>query len=134
MMADSAPCAATTLAWFFGDCGDPAITCPVSQIVTWIGSWETVEEGTKTRINSAWRKVAHTKLSKWTLAKGPITATLRTLLDIGWSPVNPNRWMSETASPSSEEPLSPTLTSWRKFRLMPPNCDGERPRTTTIME
>ena len=67
---------------------DPAVAIPVNQASDWIDIWDASDATTRDRIRRNRGKTL-TSIAKagrkhgWKHAKGPISATINTLLDIG---------------------------------------------------
>ena len=102
MAADScgkrnqAACVTTILHLFFGESGDPATWFPLDQLRTWL---ELRSEKMGHRLEKI--DVAHTwsaasnnvrKKSRWSMVRGPMTATMATLHDLSIIPASPWKW------------------------------------------
>ena len=93
-------CLTTTLAWTLGPKGDPALTIPVSQLSDWQDLWCQADPALQERIRLNWPKTLSKILkagkgNRWNMATGPMSGTINTLIDLGWSPVQPNNLMAE---------------------------------------
>ena len=78
---------------------DPAVTLYQQQLAEWIIFW--VENPRwRQRSVEAWRKVtdrlrALPPNKRWAQAKGALSATVIVLLDLGWDPQLPHRWVGD---------------------------------------
>ena len=86
-------CTTTILHFHFGKNGDLAIWLPLDQIRTWL-ELQTEEMGHRRRkigVARAWAAAAASmrKKSRWSMVKGPMTATMATLHDLSIIPSSP---------------------------------------------
>ncbi|CAK0897887.1 unnamed protein product, partial [Prorocentrum cordatum] len=90
-------CLTTSLAAAF-DRRDPAKALRREQVLAWLRLWREYPEY-HTRIARSWDSIrSRLRLAgsrRWRVSKGPIAATISTLLDIGWDPVSPMVWSSD---------------------------------------
>ena len=78
---------------------------PMGQVRSWMRLWKNAADDLRKDIKEVWkiglRKMAEEK-TRWMRVKGPLTATIATLMDAGWAPVLPHKWLtrdkSQTAS------------------------------------
>ena len=92
-------CLTTALALSGKPMADPGIRLREA-IVLWTKLARKLPEPKRASLSRAWGRAvaAFRKLdgkSLWKLVKGPMTATIATLLDIGWDPCNPTLWKDE---------------------------------------
>ncbi len=90
-----AGCTTTTIWWSFGAGADPAVRLPMEQIGEWIDIWMGSGPVLRRRIRNMWMKempplVKHEQ--RWSCARGPMRATICTLVDMGWKPASPDHW------------------------------------------
>ena len=95
-------CATTVIAWSFqkgcyaNKSADPRIALPLEQVKSWMEIWKRSSLRERRRIGNKWskllRKIAHAK-SRWQMVRSPASATIATLLDLGWKPIRPNQWL-----------------------------------------
>ena len=98
-------CATTAIKWSFvrgrfaNSSADPRVTMPYTQIKAWIGLWRRSCKSIRTILRKTWqklyRKLAKAK-SRWQMVRGPASATISTLLDLGWKPVHPDSWITDS--------------------------------------
>ena len=103
-------CATTVIQWAFrkgcyaNKSADPRVSLPLEQLKAWMGIWTRSNPAAKKRIAKSWsklhRRVALAK-SRWQMVRGPASATIAILLDLGWKPVRPNRWILPDGSQSA---------------------------------
>ena len=79
---------------------DPGVRLRAEAIVLWTKLARKFPEPKRASLNRAWGRAlaAFRKLdgkSPWKLVKGPMAATIATLLDIGRGPCNPTLWKDE---------------------------------------
>ena len=98
-------CTTTILRWAYRSgvhsksTADPRVTLPLEQVKAWIGIWNRAKCSDKTRIKKQWAK-QYAKLAKvrhdirWMMVRGPIGATITTLVELGWKPIHPYRWIT----------------------------------------
>ena len=91
-------CTTTAIAWIYGEYVDPYISIRVEQLATWIDLWVSYGSDVQSKLQNMWRKklsaIICNRKHMWSLAKGPMTATICTLLEIGWKPTSPSRWFT----------------------------------------
>ena len=97
-MGGTNSCITSTLAWFYGPRGDPAISLKLDQIAAWIDKWVSYDDRTKARTRNIWKRalprLGLNQESMWSHAKGPISGTICAVLEIGWKPLAPDRWLA----------------------------------------
>jgi len=96
-------CATSVIRWAFRkgrfatDSADPRVRIPTEQIKAWTGIWARATADTKMRIEKVWTET-HVKLKRakqrWQCVKGPIAASIATLIDAEWRPVKPTEWIT----------------------------------------
>ena len=107
-MAKSGGCATTIMAWAYKrqhhkHCrsADPRIVMPMGQVRTWMRLWKDSGDDLKKDIKEVWktalRKMADQN-TRWMRVRGPLAATIATLMDIGWTPALPNKWLTSDKS------------------------------------
>ncbi len=92
------PCLASLLAWRLDDDSDPAIREPLKQVQLWRRLWSTTPDADKADLRKAWRRALPKVLLKgvrWGSVSGPMQATIATVGQLGWAPVQPDRWLTE---------------------------------------
>ncbi len=91
-------CLSTTLAWIYGSSYDPEVSTRVEQVAYWIDVWKTFGENKKKRIRHMWirllPKLGLKQSRMWSHSKGPISATICSVLAAGWKPLSPTRWLT----------------------------------------
>merc|ERR1711879_456789 len=108
-------CTTTTLAYKIGSKYAPFVSRPFDQIRLWIWIWNRVRGDFKAIVEAkqSWRKAygdisapaatqvmdrvgfcrKHTNLKvSWSKAKGPLTASLATIIEIGYIPLSTTHW------------------------------------------
>ncbi len=94
--AGSHPCMATLLAWRIGYKNDPAVMEPLRQVQMWMRLWQSTPAEERATIRKAWRRALPKVLLKgvhWGRVSGLLQATIATLGQMGWAPVQPDRWL-----------------------------------------
>ena len=94
--AGTQPCTTTTLAWRLGNRRDPGVQVPLDQIKLWMRLWGRANTTQRRDIRIAWSRALPRILLNgihWERVSGPMQATIAVLSQIGWHPVQPNRWM-----------------------------------------
>ena len=94
-------CVTTAIALELGECNDPAITTRAIVIADFAWLWKRADGAMRARMRNIWNKALpklHTP-SRWKRAKGPLTALICTLIDIGFNPMSPDCW----TDPQGEE-------------------------------
>ena len=92
------PCAHTLVKLKLGT--QPAARMQQRVVQQWLQLWRSAEDSERADIEEAWR-LTHRKLDKAGPAGrssqlcGPLGAMVATLLDIGWVPFRPGRWITE---------------------------------------
>ncbi len=92
------PCLASLLAWRLDEDCDPAVREPLKQVQLWRRLWDTTPEAERSDLRKAWRRALPKVLLKgvhWGAVSGPMQATIATLGQVGWAPVQPDRWLTE---------------------------------------
>ena len=91
-------CTTTTINWIYGTNADPGVDIRLQQIREWMALWSSAGKMIRKRIRRFWSRcmpgVVNDPL-KWQKARGPITATICTICEIGWKPAAPDRWFTE---------------------------------------
>ena len=91
-------CLTTTLAWVYGSSKDPAVSTKIDQIALWIDLWQSYDQHTRSRVRNLWKRLLPRlgldRPNMWKRAKGPITGTMAAVLEIGWKPLTPDRWLA----------------------------------------
>ena len=91
-------CTTTTLAMMLGS-KDPAVTFAQQQLAEWIRLW--IDRPSKRqRLKEAWDRLAPVfsalpPARRWRLVRGGISATIAVLLQLGWEPQKPHRWVGD---------------------------------------
>jgi hypothetical protein len=98
-MGNNTACVTSTLAWVYGPGEEPAVSLRVEQVAWWFDIWQLADATSRERIRKMWVRTL-TKLglkrdTMWSRAKGPISATICTLYEAGWSPLSPTRWLAK---------------------------------------
>ena len=86
----------TILHFHFGEKGDPGIWFPLDQLRTWLELQGEELEHRLSRLDiaKAWATASTNmkKNSRWSMVRGPMTATMATLYDLNIIPVSPWKW------------------------------------------
>ena len=100
-------CATTAIKWtfrkgrFVSSSADPRVTIPLQKIRSWMSLWGRSNPHTKRRLKKSWhklyRKLAQSK-ARWQCARGTASATICTLLDLGWKPIQPEKWITPSGT------------------------------------
>ena len=89
-------CTTTILHFHFGESGDPATWFPLDQLRTWLElQGEEMGHGPeKIDVARVWAAASASmrKKSRWTMVRGPMTATMATLHDLSIIPASPWKW------------------------------------------
>jgi hypothetical protein len=93
------PCYTTALCLQGGMMHDPEVELQVKQVGTWLDLWWDVTVAEKEELTCAWRKIRDEltgapESKRWARVAGPIAATVTTLLELGWQPLQPDFWLS----------------------------------------
>ena len=107
-MAGANACSTSLLSWAFrknrskAAHPDPRVAIPMEQISAWVGMWTRASASTRRVLGRMWVKayriVAAAK-NKWMMVRGPISATIASLIDLGFKPVSPRTGSHQTGSP-----------------------------------
>ncbi len=92
-------CTTTTIWWCFGAGADPAVRLPLEQLAEWQGIWAASGEEQRRRIRRQWMRMMPKLIkdhNRWRAARGPMSATICTIRDIGWKPAGPAHWRVNT--------------------------------------
>jgi hypothetical protein len=98
-MLSPGACGTSIVKWAFrfgtykNGSADPRVTMPLAQVRAWTDIWRRASTATRQCIISVWHKshrILAQAVSKWHLVRGPLSATISTLLDCGWKPVQPH--------------------------------------------
>jgi hypothetical protein len=96
-------CATTAIRWAFltgkytRDSADPRINVPMEQVTSWMNMWAKSTFEMKANISACWAKLYRKMASsskRWLLVKGPMSAIIATVIEIGWKPIAPNEWVT----------------------------------------
>lgn len=96
-------CATTVLNWCFrhskatNQNADPRISMPIEQIEAWMRIWRTTRNKEKPSIFKLWKMVHKTLKNvkgRWHHVNGPMPATIATMIDLGWDPIHPFKWLT----------------------------------------
>ena len=93
-------CSTSAIAIQFRDGADPAVRIRTQIISQWIGIWVAASEEKRQEIVTLWPRQIHRlqHSARWSRVKGPMQATIATLIDLGWVPNHPDRWMEPPPS------------------------------------
>ena len=87
-------CNTTAIALMMRAGADPAIKVRLEVVKQWSQMWRSMDDGTKARVRAVWQKQLP-KLqaaNRWSHVRGPMRATMASLIDMGWNPVFPDMW------------------------------------------
>ena len=108
----SGTCSTSVLRWAFrrgrfaNDSADPRVRIPAEQVKAWTGIWTRASDDKKARIAKVWTAI-HLKLKKakqmLQCVRGPISASIATLIDASWEPVKPTAWITSGANGFSQK-------------------------------
>ena len=95
-------CRTTTIHWAFRDgkytvvSANPRVSMPIDQLRTWMRIWQEADRAKRIRLTKNWHEACGevAKGSRWHRARGPLTATISTLIDIKWKPKAHHKWIS----------------------------------------
>ncbi len=100
-LGDSKGCVATTIRWAHGDRCDPAVELRCQQVDAWMKLWRGADPEMRRRIRrfgmSSLPQLAKAD-DRWSRAKGTITGTICTLLEVGWIHAAPDRWRTRNGT------------------------------------
>ncbi len=88
-------CTTSILWWTYGAGADPAIRVPLEQLSEWIDAWLNLDDSMRQRVRRSWRNIMPTLVRderRWKRANGFMSATICTLIDLGWKPSSPSHW------------------------------------------
>ncbi len=93
------PCLASLLKLKGSDRHDPEVELMVQQIALWLDLWWRASSQERHDITEAWRIKrdvlgARPAVGRWRIVAGPMSATIATLLELGWYPIQPNHWLT----------------------------------------
>jgi hypothetical protein len=94
-LGDTKGCTATTIQWVYGKYIDPFIDIRVQHIREWMDLWDSMDTDVRRRVRKFWSREMPGIVKdpmRWREVKGPISATIATVHDIGWKPAAPDRW------------------------------------------
>ena len=86
-------CTSVAIALLMGEGQDPSIKTRQEVVTTWLGVW--AHEHMRPRLRLAWKRIRpnlEDARVRWLRVVGVISATIATLLDIGWDPLEPDLW------------------------------------------
>jgi hypothetical protein len=76
---------------------DPGIALRLAALDGWRSAWATLGEQQRRLVTYAW-VLAHPAIAgavkPWRAVRGTMTGVIATLLDLGWAPVAPSRWLA----------------------------------------
>ena len=77
---------------------DPAAATRRTQAKEWLVAWQRLSLTDRFAVGRAWEKTTEDAVAKgdgrrWNVVRGPISAMVYSLLDIGWYPWKPVVWM-----------------------------------------
>ena len=83
-----------------GEAGDPVITLRLQLFEAWRGAWNRFNVQEKRLVSLAWRAAlpvvaVAAPSGRWKTVQGTMTATIATVLDMGWAPATPPKWLSQ---------------------------------------
>ena len=87
-------CTATVLAWLFGPVADPLVKQAAEQLDMWIMTWAELDPQERRETRRTWA-IALGEIfagQKLTRPRGPVEATIGTLMQLGWKPGAPDHW------------------------------------------
>ena len=86
---------------FFGVKRVPQTATGVKQVSEWFTKWRGFNVDTRRRIRKVWVKrlpLRQKTPRRWNQATGPISATICSVLEVGWKPSTPGFWQAPDAS------------------------------------
>ena len=96
--AGTQPCTTTLLAWRLGAHRDPATAMPLEQVKLWMKLWARATRQQRRELRAAWvRALPRILLGgvHWKSVTGPMQATMAVLGQVGWRPIEPDKWITE---------------------------------------
>jgi len=92
-------CATTLIALEHGMAWDPAIRVPRTILSSWLDLWRGLKPKEQALARAVWDKhkikfQAYNGTHRWNMVSGPIATAVATLMDLGWNPDRPDRWIS----------------------------------------
>ena len=101
-MMGTGACATSVIRWAFRKgryaniSADPRVCIPYDQTKAWMAIHSRMSTPSKLQVEitwpKRWAKLKKAK-SRWQCVKGPMDATIATLIDAGWQPVHPTTWI-----------------------------------------
>ena len=91
------PCSATVIAWKLTKEDDPIIQLQIDHVRQWLSIWKDADTSFRNELAEAWRiqlRVLQFSTHRWQMVKGPASATIAILLDLGWDPQVPTMWVA----------------------------------------
>jgi hypothetical protein len=88
--------ATITLALEFADGMDPEVMIPLDQLKQWTLSWDKLDDGLRKQVRRAWMikmPQLRNEETRWKRVKGFMSATIATIMDLGWAPIGPTVWL-----------------------------------------
>ena len=78
---------------------DPAIRVPRTILSSWLDLWRGLKPKEQALARAVWDKhkikfQAYNGTHRWNMVSGPIATAVATLMDLGWNPDRPDRWIS----------------------------------------
>jgi hypothetical protein len=103
-------CTSSALAIHMGTHMDPAYFVPREVVLNWLTTWPSAEQWHRAIVR-IWSKVTARVegATRWHRVLGPLGTLVATLLDIGWDPVEPLRWVDHTKQSWDIDPLLPEV-------------------------
>ena len=85
-------CMASVLSWFFGPTADSFVKNPCEQLDAWYQAWEKIDAAERKATRTTWAMTVSNCLKGHSLAipRGPLEATINTILNLGWRPDAPD--------------------------------------------
>ena len=88
-------CITSVLAWLFGPTADPLVKQAAEQLDMWVLTWKDFDPQERRETRVTWAVALGSILGGTPLLrpKGPVEATIATLMQLGWQPSHPDRWV-----------------------------------------
>ncbi len=87
-------CSTTAIRLGFTSAADPTVSAPKQVLQEWLNLLDELQPQ-KASLELAWRRLVQqlsTAKSRWGRVRGPVSAVVATLLDLGWRPLGPACW------------------------------------------
>jgi hypothetical protein len=104
-LARKGGCTTALLHWEFGGSADPGLSTPLAQLGAWFDLWTSAAEPLRARLRRAWLRALpalRPARSRWARVRGPLGATVATLLDLGWRPIAADIWLTPAGDESCQ--------------------------------